>query len=283
MRSPAPRAVLQPPERSLLTAARPAPAGRWENGLTFPSAVCGAVRLWADCTDETVDLIDRAPIQLPDYDPFVIQSWYTCSTGTSDTREQTRQIATDLLETLTPYAVEHELWTGSMARAGELPNRSFVATDDDVADRDLVRATDLTPAASASTGVSPLYAVGALEHALGSYPGRGFIHAALDGAAFLATQTALDGKLLRTKLGSVLVPGAGYPGTGPDGDAAPDGTTWVYGTGPVTVRLGTPEVPDDGMSIDRDTNTLEVRAERIAAATWDGCALFAILMTLKSD
>lgn len=289
MRDIAPRAVLQPPELSLLTAARSATGGpvRWEDGLKFPTAVCGQVRLYDPCTGEILELLDRAPAVQPDYDPFVIQTWFECSTGTSNTVDDIVAQASQQLEAFTPYAVEHELWTGTLSRQAAGPNRSFVVTDDDITDRDLVRAEDLTPSGKETTGVSPLYAIGALEQALGSFPGRSYLHGSLQASAFLATQASLDpsgNRLLRTKNGAVIVGAAGYPGTGPDGTDAPDGTTWVYGTGPVTVRLSAPDVPDEGLTdLDRETNTLLVRAERLAAATWDGCALFAILMTLKSD
>lgn len=281
MRDVAPRDALQAPEMSLLTAARLNPPGRWENGFTIPPGSCGNLTAYDPCGSGSVDLLDRDnPGQ--DYDPVALQALFSCSTGTSRAGLDTaREQAPLLLEALTPYGVEHELWTGELAREADFANRRFVVTDADLAAHDTLERATVLSTGVANGGVTPRAALGYLEEALGSYPGRSFIHTSMRGGPFLGFEAARTGNLLVTKQGSVLVCGRGYPGTGPDGTAAPAGTTWVYGTGPVTVRLTPPVVPaENSEALDRALNTATVRAERLMAATWDGCALFAVLMAV---
>jgi len=271
VRAPAQRIPATAPELSLVTAARPAPAGeRWEDGLELPTRLCGHVRVFDDCTGEAVPILDLGRSQPVTVDPIVVQSVASCSLmGGRAVLDDLRVEALEELTRLTPYAVERELWTGELADLADLPNRRLASPDAEVLN---------------AVPESPVSVIGRLEEALGSTPGRGLIHAGLRAAAYLAGQTSREGNLLRTKLGSVVVTGAGYLSTGPDGEPAPDGAAWVYATGPVTVRLSTPEIPaQDAETIDRTNNTAEVRAQRLAAVSWDGCAHFAALLALKPN
>jgi hypothetical protein len=59
---------------------------------------------------------------------------------------------------------------------------------------------------------------------------------------------------------------------------------WVYATGPVTVRLGQPQVLTDPMQVvDRSTNTRTNIAERVFAATFDPCVHFGVTVSLPGD
>jgi len=269
VRAPAQRVPAAAPELSLLTAARPAPTGeRWEQGLEFGSRLCGNVRVYDDCSGEQVETLDLGRSDKGTVDPFIVQAVARCSLmGGATVPDELRVEALEELTRLTPYAVERELWTGELADLADLPNR---------------RLADPSAEVLSSTPESPKSVIARMEEALGALPGRGFLHAGLRAAVYLAGETSREGNLLRTKLGSILVPGAGYPSTGPDGSPAPAGSAWVYGTGAVTVRLSPPEVPAQGAeTVDRAANTAEVRAERLAAVTWDGCAHFAALLALK--
>lgn len=56
--------------------------------------------------------------------------------------------------------------------------------------------------------------------------------------------------------------------------------TWIYATGPVTVRLGQPQVLTDPMQVvDRATNTRTNIAERVFAATFDPCVHFGVTVS----
>jgi hypothetical protein len=281
MRDIAPRATIRPPRLSLLSAAGAATdVPRWELGIEFPPSTCGALRLLDPCGTSYITLLDNQS-DAQAYDPVALESWFECSTGTSAAAlDEVDAQALATLEAMTAYGVEREFWTGDLAVQAGFPNRALVPNT--AAGQN--PATDLTPTAQAGTGVSPVAAVGLLEEALGTVPGQGFIHANLRGAAFLASQAVVEGNTVLTKLGSKIVAGSGYPGTGPDGATAPEGTTWVYGTGPVSVRLSPSELALSArQGLDRATNTTRATAQRLMAATWDGCGLFAVLMTLKSD
>jgi hypothetical protein len=69
--------------------------------------------------------------------------------------------------------------------------------------------------------------------------------------------------------GFVVVSGAGYPGTGPTGQAGPN---WVYATAMVNVRLGPIEVGPGTWrnSIETSKNDVTYRAQRVGAADFAG-------------
>ena len=68
----------------------------------------------------------------------------------------------------------------------------------------------------------------------------------------------------------ILVAGTGYDGSDPDLNSAA-GEVWLYGTSPVEVRLSDIFlIPDNEReSLNRITNTIEIRAERLCMASFD--------------
>lgn len=101
-------------------------------------------------------------------------------------------------------------------------------------------ATDLTPAAFATTGIDPVVGLGILEaHMSRFYAGKGIIHMTRGTATVLDQSGALDweGAKLVTTLKTPVAAGSGYdyPNLGPDGTEAPEGTKWIYATGQVSV------------------------------------------------
>jgi hypothetical protein len=99
-----------------------------------------------------------------------------------------------------------------------------------------------------------------------------------------------EGNLLLTNLDTIVVPGSGYTGSDPNGDAASTGTAWLYATSMVDVRLSEPVlIPDPATdpdwrfkALDKETNDLVVRAERFAVASWDALCHFAVHVTLDA-
>lgn len=63
-----------------------------------------------------------------------------------------------------------------------------------------------------------------------------------------------------------------------------DGTTWMYATGRITYRQGEIDVvPDlEAQALLRTTNTVVITAQRSSAATWDLCAVGAVLVALPA-
>lgn len=128
---------------------------------------------------------------------------------------------------------------------------------------------DITPAGGA---VKPIVGLALLEGYMARhYIGRPVLHlpTVIASLVSVADQVELEGKVLQTKLGSVVVNGAGYdePNTGPDGDPAPDGEKWIYATGAVQV-LRSPSILRQAM--DRETNEVVTLAERIYIAAAEG-------------
>jgi hypothetical protein len=99
-------------------------------------------------------------------------------------------------------------------------------------------------------------------------------------ATVLAHKGALrrEGGLLLTILDTIVVPGVGYLGTGPD-DAMPAAGEWMYATGMVKVWRGTVQLfpaSDDerewmSQALDRAANTVTARAERPYMVGFDPC------------
>lgn len=170
--------------------------------------------------------------------------------------------------------VETAFWTGSVA--GQPVVFPHLAADSEVTDGgDL-----LQPAATEVTTTPQEIAVGLgmLEDAMRDcYPGVATIHMPIRLAALAAADDLIEVRSGRmfTKIGSKVVIGD-YPGTGPDGAAPDEGTTWMYATGEVFfARERTPTRFNLVESFDRDVNTLEVIAERTYVIGWD-CCLFAV-------
>lgn len=129
--------------------------------------------------------------------------------------------------------------------------------------------TDITPAAGA---VKPAVGVGLLEGYFSSvYTGAPTIHMPRVIASLLlgVDGATLEGKTIRTKLGSKIAAGAGYdyPNTSPAGVAAAAGERWVYASGGVVVLRGPVEVRQ---SFEQSNNDVVVLAERAYVVAVDG-------------
>jgi hypothetical protein len=217
------------------------------------------------------------------YAPFVVEVPYTCSTwGFLENDYEGRALRQ--LEAGLSKAIEREFWTGEKNPANM--NLTFWTPNDD--------AHVLNPGGAASpTAVDPATALVLLEAALGDCYGgtAGMLHAPTAVAErwaafyFIDADEEFEDRMLRTRSREdIVVVGAGYPGTGPFGqpDPAP-GTQWAFATGMVDVRLGEPMIYPETFAeaLDRATNTVTFRGEQVAAANWDGCCSFAVLVDLS--
>jgi hypothetical protein len=178
-----------------------------------------------------------------------------------------RQLAASL-----SFQVAGELWGGAEAQEQSAPNRYLASIDSDVLTAGPTSATD---------------ALAVLEYALGQclHGARGYIHASRHAATYWSQLGLLrrEGNQILTYLDTVVIADAGYDGSGPYGQAAVDGSQWAYATSTPIVRLG-PErlIPDSDIAaaLNRSTNTVEYRAERRAAVSWDGCCHLAAELDL---
>lgn len=256
-------------------------AARWEQGFSIESEACNATVRVADLCDPNntaVTVVDRSDpstvLRFSDYDPMVVQVEDHCSTFGFSAEQRYARLGRQL-EAATQFALEREFWTGALAKdaAPDLPNRYLAMSD----------ATDVTP--TPGTAVKIRQGLALLEGALGScgLGTVGAIHAPRAVASALRPND-VDG-VLRTPIGNTLIAGSGYTGSAPNG-TDPTGTQrWMYATGPVFVQLGEPYFTPDqpGQAITTSTNDFKLMAERTAAATWDGCCHFGVLVDLAMD
>jgi hypothetical protein len=169
------------------------------------------------------------------------------------------------LEAYTSKLLAREFWTGEIAGADNLPNRVLAGPD----------TVDIT--GEYGTGaLAPQAAVAALMQALADNGmADGMIHCSK--YVGLRMPDAWRNEHTLADLGFVVVSDTGYPGTGPGGESGPN---WAYATEIVNVRLGPVElVPMDlPQSIDRASNTVTFRAQRLGAVDFAG-PVFAVQVT----
>lgn len=273
-----PPAVVAPPPataplHSLVASALPVNEGstRWEMGFEFCPEGCVSVHAWDPrCSGGFAGVGDKsAPDVIPDVVPtipFILETAVECCTYGFQAQDYEGR-ARRQLEAGTPKGLEAEFWSG--AKIAENLHLASAAAE--------VIAGPLQPA----------HALAALNQALAdcALGGRGMIHATPYLATLWTANNLLveDGpRLVGRVMKNIVVAGTGYPGTSPAGAAASAGTTWAYATGMVQVRLGDIVIVPDTVAeaLDRKQNTINYRAERTAAASWDGCCHFAVQVTV---
>lgn len=197
-------------------------------------------------------------------DPFTVYGVYTCS-PVGHTLDYAQQRAQEHLLAREEARVEQALWTG------DLDNTGFAEDSE-----------------QAATGVSLVRGIAALEQWLATnYGSQGVIHMTRE-AALVAASDAVGalqvvGNTLRTRLGTPVVAGAGYPGTGPTGQDPAAGSTYLFAT-PALLGYRSevfPGVDPVSAGFDRASNDLHAVAERAYAVGWDPCGTAYALATLE--
>jgi hypothetical protein len=168
------------------------------------------------------------------------------------------------LDIATQKAIERELFDGA------------VATDATTAVPFLRKQDGAT--IKTTSGVNPRKALYLLEQSIATHPlgARGVLHMTRDVASALGSRIIFKDKgdgVAYTRLGTQVVIGSGYSGSGPvgaTGAAASDTNKWMYATGAVEVHLGKGEVVNDnlGQGFTSD-NTVNYKAVRPAAVHFD--------------
>ena len=252
------------------------------------------------------------------YIPFLIQveDWVTAYQWAM--RDLTGR-ALRLLDNATPNAIEREFWTGAFAQNtytgpiyqadNGLPgvNAFLMQGTSASAGGTGQQAVDLTPPGGSSPNygaVSITRGIQILEDYIASmgFGGQGMIHVAPETSPTLLGARRV-GSLLLSVMDNIFVPGSGYPtATTPGGSTPvasgpinnsysstnysvpPAGTAWIYATDLVSVRLGEPQTFPTTLAeaTDRGSNTIRVRAERFAAATFDINRFAAVRVTLST-
>lgn len=213
--------------------------------------------------------------------PFLLRAGVTCQLqqlGRPEALAEWQAEARRLLHIDRWGQIAYELWTGAQVSTEPTADNRWLAHPD---------ATVLGDPA----GVSVREAVSLLEDALGATV-RGdvnLIHAPKKLVAYLAADGLISSVVgttsrIFTHGGSLVVADRQYPGTGPEGEE-PDGeTTWIYGTGVLSARLGSVLNPQSTLETATftPTNDAIVRAEQQAAISWL-CGHFAVRVRYCSE
>lgn len=270
---------LLPPRVSLLTSAPVVEVDtitgtRWALGYSFRPQTCGTDAQTFALTTSYEKLPGEAP-EIVEIEPFGVMTPATCSAfghATTEMQDELRAEARMKMRACESYQIEEEFWTGAKVSA----NPHLASTDSE----------DITNTAEYTTGMDADDALACMEGALGDCQcGRqGMIHMSRRLFTKLATTFApfrREGARILTMLDTIVVPGAGYPGTSPEG-AESTAWEWMYGTGIVTVRT---EAGEDiprivTQAVDRSVNTMTWYAEKAAAVDFDPCCHLAIKVAL---
>ena len=244
----------------------------WEEGIAWRSELCPSWQGFNPC----VELTEAPPAGgdlIEFYRPVAYRVSDQCTTrGGGPDRDRLVRKATAVAS----YVVAQELWTGTLSDEDpySVPNINDGTWGPNTSVNNRL--------ASATANQLPAEAdiLGALaeleqETRAATAGQQVFLHVPIRLANRVAQNLRRVGNELRTASDGIVVADAGYPGTGPDGT----GTGWMYGTGPVTVRLGEIKVDDGPATVDRRTNVQTFWAARMFAATFDSCAHFAIQVT----
>lgn len=257
----------------------PSPDGvHWQNGVTWVERCPTGDTTYDECLAVTgtgappepaaktanVDQTSRGAT------PYTVYAEFDCSpVGLGDAQS----IARDALARVEQLQVEEAFWTGTAG--GQAVVFPHLAANAEVLDGEVVLQSVATPTV---TGADVAHALGVLEQELAEcYAGQGLIHVPRAALATLAAWNLVeqrDGGLF-TPGGNRIVAGSGYTGTGPDGSAPADGTTWVYATGAMWGYRSDVYFSQVRDSLNRSSNTLRMLAERNYLIGYECCLLAA--------
>lgn len=226
---------------------------RWQAGITYDPETGLTGYTTSDCPPNDASVADDREIDDPpavvSWETYIVGAGYRC-TALAARRIDWRAKIRRLLEAEAERQISAELWSGTLSQAHGLDNRYLA---------------DGTAESITTGSVDPREGLALVEGYLADHGQRGMIHAPREIVSLWSSDGGLrrDGGLILTIHDTIVVPAAGYPSTG-----------MVYATGLVDVRRGTPDLFGDPeqqpSTIGRDTNTVEVRAEQAALASWDG-------------
>lgn len=261
---------LTPPRISLLTAADIVTPDdeRWGRGFELFTEGCETI--------DAIPLCDETPSQrdgqrngeiLP-YSPYVLFSSFECSTFGSGRSIDWYDRAQRKLLTGESTALEEILWTGKLGAVNLQANNQYL---------------DNVVTTVALTANSPENAISALDQEIGELSAtRGMIHVRpiLLGQLLDHKVIRREGNVYLSPLDNLVVPGRGYPGTGPAQQAV-GATEWMYGhpgivqvrRGPV-IRLGEDDLASQ---VNRYVNDRTVFVQRVSHVALDTtCTVLAI-------
>lgn len=258
---------LTPPRISLLSAAEivPMEGDRWTTGFDLILEGCEDTRVYAICPADDADPKEFTGGGSNEaYKPYVLYATDKCSTWPAQ-REYYDRAQRKLL-TGEAAVLEEQLWTG------EVNGTAF--TNPNLAGEAVTISTAVNGAEEALV---------VLEQAMGmASAARGMIHIRPQVLGVLLDHRIVrqEGNTYLSPMNNIVVPGRGYPGTGPTGQAV-GATEWMYGhPGIVQVRRGPViRLGEDNLAsqVSRYTNDRLVLVERVVHVALDNaCVVYAI-------
>lgn len=259
----------QPLGFGLFSVLTPRPSGedRWQiEGVQWETLACApASGIGQVCVEGAVTglpkNLDLGGGDMGEALPFTIYGSYSCNPVGSPGPQAMADRATEHLLSREEARVEQAIWTG------DLDNVGFAEDAENVGAGSLKRV------------------IARLEGWLArEYGSKGVIHMARE-VALLAIDIGMlevKGTGLQTKLGTPVVAGAGYPGTGPTGQAPGANTSYVFATPAMLAYRSDvfPGVDPVEAGLDRSTNMLHAVSERTYVVGWDPCGTAFALATL---
>lgn len=242
----------------------------WQNGVEFEPYRCDAAELYALPTCEQY-ASDSSPakdyaegVPLADAFPFAVYGSFKCSPVGNWDRAEDR--ARHHLHTGRERAIETAIETGA---AGASPALNGAST------------TDVTPTPGTAVGI--VSGVGLLESWIAANTTGGVIHLSPLLATLALAEHLLveDGAVLRTKLRTPVIVGAGYTGThGPNNDSPDPGDYWAFASGIPQVWISDElVVAPRAEALDTATNDLEILVEQTVLVGW-ACGAAGVLVTV---
>lgn len=256
---------------------------RWITGFSFDPDPCGGGHIVDPCQlGAGADAVGtQLCIAVSGIQPYIIEALETRSTFDNRPEFHRERTHRKLLG-VQSKVLEAEFWSGTKAAARGWTNNQYLANP-----------TNLTILQSGNA-LGSVDGLAALEQAIadGRSYGRGAIHATPRTVTHWISQQLVHAipnppGTLMTELGTIVIAGSGYPGTGPGGAGGvnPNHLQWAYVTPIPDVRLGEitfNETDNDIVAVDRTTNDRRVRAQRFAAATFSPCFRACALINLTT-
>lgn len=248
------------------------PAGTTIVAVTNATTVTLSANATATSTGQQFTVMGRTPTGNRTagltYTPFGVAARDTCSAfGFSAADYEGR--ARRALAARESKAVEREWWAGAI-----FPDNPHLASNGNA----VAFTKPTTVAGGVAQGLRTGLAI--LVQEMGDRnAGVGMIHARPKLVTLWMASNLIrvgtDGKLY-TESGVMIVPGRGYPGTGPTGQAVSAASEWAYGTDPVEVHRGPITVLGGPDVADSVNNVITARAERLYGIAWNAVTNVAI-------
>lgn len=238
-----------------------------DGGVTWLGNSCGTA--WGfevNCQDPedppTKDL-SGAALSNAEATPFVVGADFECSVVGLSRAERDRLVLEKLRAT-EQAAVENIFSQGTF---GQSPSLASNATP----------ATDVGPATDVVEAFSQLE-----ENFYDTYGYPGVIHVPHEASAFVqaADIITMQNRIWRTAAGTAVSIG-NYAGLSPSGASPAPGNTWLYITPPVAIwRTSDAFITPIEGALNRETNEVNMFAEREYVVAFDPCPTFATEVTL---